>query len=161
MKLANLLRSEHVLLEMDADQHWPAIEELVEHLVVVGSLPVEWKEELLEALKSREEQVSTGIGYGVAIPHTFSERLEKVVVVFGRSTKGIDFSSVDGEPVHLVILFIVPKKDYHLHLQTLAAIAKMFTNGEIRRLLGRASTSEEVIEILSGRATRVLPEGSR
>jgi mannitol/fructose-specific phosphotransferase system IIA component (Ntr-type) len=106
---------------------------------------------VLEALKTREEQVSTGVGYGVAIPHAFSEKLERVVAVFGRSQAGIDFEALDGKPVHFVILFLVPKKDYHLHLQTLAAIAKMFTNIEIRRRLGAAGDHQEILDIFSGK----------
>lgn len=151
MKLAHLLAADHILLDMAAGDHWPAIVELVEHLISVGSLPADQRDEVLAALKAREEQVSTGIGYGVAIPHTFSENLEKVVAVFGRSRKGIDFESLDQSPVHFVVLFIVPKKNYHLHLQTLAAIAKMFTNGEVRRRLAAAETREEILSILSGK----------
>jgi mannitol/fructose-specific phosphotransferase system IIA component (Ntr-type) len=78
---------------------------------------------MLEALKAREEQVSTGIGSGVAIPHAFSDIL-RGGRGFGRSKAGIDFEAIDNAPVHFIILFIVPRKDYHLHLRTLAAIAK-------------------------------------
>ena len=124
MKLANLLTPDRIILEMAAGQHWPAIVELIDHLVSAGSLDAGLRDEVLDALKIREEQVSTGVGYGVAIPHAFSDKLEKVVAVLGRSKEGIDFESLDQKPVHFVILFLVPKKDYHLHLQTLAAIAK-------------------------------------
>lgn len=151
MKLANLLTAEHILLDMAAGDHWPAIVELVDHLVSSGALPADQSEEVLAALKAREEQVSTGIGYGVAIPHTFSEKLEKVVAVFGRSKNGIDFEALDHSPVHFVVLFIVPRKDYHLHLQTLAAIAKMFTNCEVRRRLAAAESRDEILSILSGK----------
>jgi mannitol/fructose-specific phosphotransferase system IIA component (Ntr-type) len=151
MKLANLLTPDRIILEMSSGQHWPAIVELIDHLVSSASLAPELREEVLEALKTREEQVSTGVGYGVAIPHAFSEKLERVVAVFGRSQAGIDFEALDGKPVHFVILFLVPKKDYHLHLQTLAAIAKMFTNIEIRRRLGAAGDHQEILDIFSGK----------
>lgn len=154
MKLATLLTTDHILLDLAAGEHWGAIVELVDQLVVTESLPADQRDEVLEALRTREEQVSTGIGYGVAIPHTFSEKLEKVIAVFGRSREGVDFQAVDHLPVHLVILFIVPRKDYHLHLQTLAAIAKMFTNGEVRRRLVAAERRDEVLEILAGKSPR-------
>jgi mannitol/fructose-specific phosphotransferase system IIA component (Ntr-type) len=142
MKLANLLTPERIILEMTAGEHWPAIVELIDHLVSVGSLDAGLRVEVLDALKIREEQVSTGVGYGVAIPHAFSDKLEKVV------------ESLDQKPVHFVILFLVPKKDYHLHLQTLAAIAKMFTNIEIRRRLGAAGCSQEILDIFAGKAPK-------
>lgn len=154
MKLASLLTSDQIVLDMGAEEHLPAVEELVDHLVGIGRLPENLREEVVEALRAREEQVSTGIGYGVAIPHAFSEKIDEVVAVFGRSVKGIDFEALDHSPVHFVVLFIVPKKDYHLHLQTLAAIAKMFTNCEIRRQLGEAECRTAILDILAGKGSR-------
>lgn len=151
MKLANLLTPDRIILEMSAGEHWPAIVELIDHLVSVSSLDAGLRDEVLEALKIREEQVSTGVGHGVAIPHAFSDKLDKVVAVFGCSKRGIDFEALDQRPVHFVILFLVPKKDYHLHLQTLAAIAKMFTNVEIRRRLAHASQHQEILDIFAGK----------
>ena len=80
--------------------------------------------------------------------------MEDVVAVFGRSKGGIDFEALDNAPVHFIILFIVPRKDYHLHLRTLAAIAKMFTNGEVRRKLAIAETRDEILEILDPKPLR-------
>jgi mannitol/fructose-specific phosphotransferase system IIA component (Ntr-type) len=123
-------------------------------------MPPSHREEALAALKAREEQVSTGIGSGVAIPHAFSDVLEEVVAVFGRSKSGIDFEALDNAPVHFIILFIVPRKDYHLHLRTLAAIAKMFTNCEVRRQLGLAGTRDEILAILDSKPSRVAAPGA-
>jgi len=155
MKLAKLLGPEQILLDMKAVEHWPSIIELVDHLVTCGQLPLEQRDEMLEAFRAREEQVSTGIGLGVAIPHAFSDHLERVIAVFGKSKAGIDFESLDQQPVHFIILFIVPRKDYHMHLMTLAAIAKMFTNIEVRRQLGTAETREEILAIFDSKPARV------
>ncbi len=155
MKLAKLLGPDQIILDMKAVEHWPSIVELVDLLVSTGQLPEEQREEMLEAFRVREEQVSTGIGLGVAIPHAFSDHLEKVIAVFGKSKAGIDFEALDNAPVHFIVLFIVPRKGYHMHLQTLAAIAKMFTNIEVRRRLGLAETREEILEILDPKPLRV------
>lgn len=160
MKLAKLLSADQIILDMKAVEHWPAITELVDHLVSAELLPRSQREEILAALKAREEQVSTGIGSGVAIPHAFSDTLEEVVAVFGRSKSGIDFEALDNAPVHFLILFIVPRKDYHLHLRTLAAIAKMFTNCEVRRKLGLAETRDEILAILDCKPSRVAAPGA-
>lgn len=154
MKLANLLRAEHIILDMKAVEHWPAIVELVRHLVATGQLPDSQFDEMLDAFKVREESVSTGIGSGVAIPHTFSDHLDHVIAVFGRSSVGIDFEALDNAPVHFIILFIVPRKDYHMHLRTLAAIAKIFMNNEVRRRLGSAGTLEEILAIFESKPSR-------
>lgn len=157
MKLAELLGAEQIVLDMKAVDHWPAIIELVDHLVEAGDLPPAQRESVLDALKAREEQVSTGIGSGVAIPHAFSDELEKVVAIFGRSREGIEFEAIDNAPVHFVILFIVPRKDYHLHLRTLAAIAKLFTNSDVRRGLSKARTRSEVLEIIGSKPAKTSP----
>jgi mannitol/fructose-specific phosphotransferase system IIA component (Ntr-type) len=154
MKLAQLLSADQIILDMKAGEHWPAIVELIDHLVEIHRLPENMRETVLHALKEREDQVSTGIGSGVAIPHTFSDELEEVAAVFGRSKAGIDFEALDNAPVHFVILFIVPRKDYHLHLRTLAAIAKMFTNCEIRRQLSAAETRDQILAILDAKPAR-------
>ncbi len=159
MKLAQLLSKDQVIPDMDACEHWPAIVELVGRLTGTRHLPGGLQEEVLTALKAREDQVSTGIGCGVAIPHAFSDELDEVVAIFGRSKAGIDFEALDGLPVHFIILFIVPRRDYHLHLRTLAAIAKMFTNGEIRRQLGLAATCDEILAILGSKPSRVAAPG--
>jgi mannitol/fructose-specific phosphotransferase system IIA component (Ntr-type) len=154
MKLAHLLTADQIILDMKAGEHWESIVELVEHLVETGNLPAEHQDEMLEAFRLREESVSTGIGSGVAIPHAFSDDLTQVVAVFGRSWAGIDFQALDDKPVHFIILFIVPRKNYHLHLQTLAAIAKTFTNAEVLRQLGRAQTQDDVLAIFDSRPAR-------
>ncbi len=155
MKLAKLLSANHILLDMQAVEHWASIVELVGHLVESGQLPESQREEMLEAFKAREESVSTGIGSGVAIPHAFSDHLDHVIAVFGRSKEGIDFEALDNKPVHFIVLFVVPRKNYHLHLQTLAAIAKMFTNAEVLRQLGAAECHEEILAIFDSRPARV------
>lgn len=160
MKLAKLLSADQIILDMKEVEHWPAIVELVDHLVGIGRLPEACRDPVLAALKAREDQVSTGIGSGVAIPHTFSDDLDEVVAVFGRSKAGIDFEAIDNAPVHLIVLFIVPRKDYHLHLRTLAAIAKMFTNSEVRRQFSAAETRDQILAILESKPSRVPASGS-
>lgn len=154
MKLGQLLDVDRILLDMKATEHWPAIVELVDFLTDRGDIPKNCYDDILKALEERETQISTGIGSGVAIPHTFSETIEEVVAIFGRSKEGIDFEALDNAPVHFIILFIVPRKDYNLHLRTLAAIAKMFTNSEVRRKLSIATTRDEILEILDPKPVR-------
>ena len=83
--------------------------------------------------------------------------LEEVAAIFGRSKAGIDFEAIDNAPVHFIILFIVPRKDYNLHLRTLAAIAKMFTNCEVRRQFGQAQTRDEILDILDSKPRLSAP----
>jgi len=154
MNLAQLLTAEHIVPDMRSTEHWPAIEELVDHLEDNRLLRNADKAEVLKLLHHREEQTSTGIGAGVAIPHTSVAHLDQVITVFGRSRKGIEFGALDNAPVYFVVLFIVPAEDYRMHLKTLAAIAKMFSSAEIRQRLTDATSREEMLEVLSMRPAR-------
>ena len=139
---------------MNATQHGEAIIELVDHLVAGGFFSTEDRTDVLGALQEREDKISTGIGSGVAIPHAFSDRIDNVVAAFGRSEEGIDFEALDNAPVHYIVLFVVPRKEYNLHLKTLAAIAKLFTNRDVRQRLGQAETREDIQEIFASRPAR-------
>ena len=159
MKLANLLSTEQILLEMKSGRHWEAIVELIDLLEATARLGgAGVREDLLQALRERETLVSTGIGSGVAIPHVLSDRIHEVTAAFGRSRKGIDFEALDRAPVHFVVLFLVPREEYGLHLQTLAAIAKTFARREVRSRLAAAQTREEIIEILDGKPAAAAAE---
>ena len=154
MKLASLLTPDQVILDLEAEVCVDALECILDHLIEKKLLAAEMRDEVFQALREREQQISTGIGYGVAIPHAFSESIDHVVAAFARSKEGVEFESIDHAPVNFIVLFIVPKKDYNLHLQTLAAIAKMFNNCEVRRSLGEAETVEEILDIFASRPSR-------
>jgi mannitol/fructose-specific phosphotransferase system IIA component (Ntr-type) len=91
--------------------------------------------------------MSTGIGFGIAIPHCSSDRIDDVVAAFGRSTAGIEFDALDNAPVRFVVLFIVPKNQFQTHLRTLASIAKFLNDRGTREKLGSAKSTEEILSI--------------
>ncbi|HEX8678478.1 MAG TPA: PTS sugar transporter subunit IIA, partial [Chthoniobacterales bacterium] len=94
MSLASLLSAEQIIPEMDATERWDAIVELIDLLVRQGRIKAGDRESILASLKQREETMSTGIGFGIAIPHASSDRIEQVVACFGRSSKGIEFDAL-------------------------------------------------------------------
>ena len=91
--------------------------------------------------------MSTGIGFGIAIPHASSDKVTKVVAAFGRSTKGIEFEALDNSLVKFVVLFVVPKDQFQTHLRTLAAIAKFLNDRPTRERLATAATAKDILEI--------------
>ena len=151
MSLSDLLSAEQIIPEMQATERWPAIVELIDLLVDLGRIKRADRESILAALKQREETMSTGIGFGIAIPHCSSDRLDQVVAAFGRSTKGIEFDALDNAPVKFVVLFIVPKNQFQTHLRTLASIAKFLNDRSVRDQLAAANSQEEILSIFQGR----------
>ena len=151
MSLASLLTAEQIIPEMKAAERWPAIVELIDLLAGLGKIKTADRDSILASLKQREETMSTGIGFGIAIPHCSSDRLEEVVAAFGRSTTGIEFDALDNAPVKFVVLFVVPKNQFQTHLRTLASIAKFLNDRAVRESLAAAKSSEEILSIfLSG-----------
>lgn len=159
MKLSSLLSPKQVILDLKGEICADALSNMVDHLVSRGVLEASIREEVLQLLEERERQVSTGIGSGVAIPHAFSSSIDQVVAAFGRSEEGIDFEAIDNSPVHLVMLLIVPEKERSMHLQTLAAIAKMFHNCSIRQQLQDADNSGDILDVFDSESSSVRAGG--
>ncbi len=147
MSFGDLLTAEQIIPEMTATERWPAIVELIDLLVSLGKIMAPDRDSILASLKQREETMSTGIGFGIAIPHCSSDRLTEVVASFGRSPGGIEFDALDNAPVKFVVLFIVPKNQFQTHLRTLASIAKFLNDRAIRESLGKAASREEILAI--------------
>jgi mannitol/fructose-specific phosphotransferase system IIA component (Ntr-type) len=147
MTLGNLLSADTILPEMQATERYAAIAELVALLVRHGQIAAADSDTVLAALRAREETMSTGIGFGIAIPHASSDRVTKVVAAFGRSSKGIEFEALDNAMVKFVVLFVVPKDQFQTHLRTLAAIAKFLNDRPTRERLATAATPKEILEI--------------
>jgi PTS system nitrogen regulatory IIA component len=152
MSLASLLSSEQIIPAMAATERWPAIVELIDLLVKLGRINPTSRESILAALKQREETMSTGIGFGIAIPHASSDDVGEVVAAFGRSSQGIEFDALDNAPVKFVVLFIVPKNQFQTHLRTLASIAKFLNDRSVRDKLAAAGSQTEILSIFQERA---------
>ena len=147
MSFGDLLSAEQIIPEMTATERWPAIVELIDLLVSLEKIQTPDRDSILASLKQREETMSTGIGFGIAIPHCSSDRLNEVVAAFGRSPGGIEFDALDNAPVKFVVLFIVPKNQFQTHLRTLASIAKFLNDRVNRENLGKATSREEILAI--------------
>ncbi len=147
MTLATLLSAEQIIPEMQATERWSAITELVDLLVTQERIAPEDRRNVLDALQEREHTMSTGIGLGIAIPHASSDKVSNVVAAFGRSKNGIEFGALDHAPVRFVVLFVVPKDQFQIHLRTLAAIAKFLNDRSVRERLASAEAAQDILEV--------------
>ena len=152
MTLANLLSESQIIPAMVSGERWAAIAELVDCLVKAGKIDQEDRDDVLNSIRQREETMSTGIGFGIAIPHASSDKVDEVIAAFGRSVKGIQFDSLDGQPVFFIVLFVVPKDQFQTHLRTLAAIAKFLNDRSVRERLGTAANPQEILAIFEASA---------
>ncbi len=148
MKLIELLREDLIKIGLEAEDRWEAIEEMVSLLVSTHEIRLRDKHEVLTAVIEREKTMSTGLGHGIAIPHGASESVDQFVGAMGISHTGIDCQAIDGKPVHLVLILVVPAAIFAEHVKTLAGIARLLNNEEFRAKLMNSQTSEEIMELI-------------
>ena len=148
MDLGDILSPQQINPAMKASNRWEAIDELIDHLVAAGKIKPENREAILAVVKKRETSMSTGIGYGVGIPHASTDLIYEVVGALGRSRQGINFDALDNQPVSLVMLFLVPQGHFQKHLRTLADIAKLLHRNEFRRSLEDAPDADSMYQAI-------------
>lgn len=148
MDLGDILTREQIISELKATNRWEAIDELIGNLVVTGKIKPEHRDAVAAVVKKRETSMSTGIGFGIGIPHASTDLIPEVVGALGRSKTGVNFDSLDNQPVNLVMLFLVPQGQFQKHLHTLANIAKLLHKAEFRHSLEQASDADAMLKII-------------
>ena len=142
MNLGDILSPAQILPELQASNRWEAIDEMIGTLVTTGKIQPDHREPVAAVVKKRETSMSTGIGFGIGIPHASTDLIYEVVGVLARSSKGVNFDALDNQPVKLVVLFLVPQGQFQKHLHTLADIAKLLHKKEFRQTLEAAPDAE-------------------
>ena len=148
MDLADILTKEQILPDLQATTRWEAIDELVNNLVTTGKIQPQNRDAIAAAVKKRETSMSTGIGFGIGIPHASTDLIPEVVGALGRSRTGVNFDALDNQPVNLVMLFLVPQGQFQKHLHTLASFAKILHKAEFRAVLAQAPDAEAMLKVI-------------
>ena len=148
MDLVDILTKDQILTDLLATDRWQAIDELINNLVATGRIQSEHRDAIAAVVKKRETSMSTGIGFGIGIPHASTDLIKEVVGALGRSRKGINFDALDNQPVNLVMLFLVPQGQFQKHLHTLANIAKLLHKAEFRQALDQAPDAEGMLGVI-------------
>ena len=148
MELSDILSREQILPELKATNRWEAIDELIANLVATGKIKPEHLDAISSVVKKRETSMSTGIGFGIGIPHASTDLIGEVVGSLGRSRTGVNFDALDNQPVNLVMLFLVPHGQFQKHLHTLANIAKLLHKAEFRQALEKSPDADTMLRII-------------
>ncbi len=136
------------VIDLGATTKDEALVELVE--AARGASVVTDGDALLSAVREREAKLSTGIGLGIAVPHARIEGVDAFVVVVGRHPAGLEFGSIDGRPVHIVVLIAGPREAKTSYLELLAQLSKRLKLEEVRAEVTGDATPERVVELLVG-----------
>lgn len=149
MKFADFVCKQAIRPQLKADDKSGAIAEMVEALVEAGKISASDKDEIIAAVVKREELGSTGIGRGVAVPHTKHAVVDKLVGTVAVSADGIDFNSLDGENVQLFFLLVSPPDRPADHIQALENITRHLKENEMfLKFLKQSKTAEDIQQLL-------------
>jgi fructose-specific phosphotransferase system IIA component len=147
--LAQIIQPGCVRVPLEAKDKTSAIIELI-NLLDAEKLLLN-RDEALQSVLAREQTRSTGIGSGVAIPHGKCKAVKELVMAIGIARQAIDFNSVDGKPVSIIILLLSPIDQTGPHIQALAKISKMMLDESFRNKLIGATSAQEVCELLGNK----------
>ncbi len=148
MEFSDNLKKSNILLRPKSTTRWDLLSEMVDLAVKNKELDSCDCDELTKSLVEREKSMSTGIGNGVAIPHCTTTRVQDIVYIVAIVPQGVDFDSIDNQPVKIVILLLVPKSKLTQHIKTLANIAKLMSNETLRSTLITLKNPESVIKTI-------------
>lgn len=143
-----LINKNLIVINMDAEDKNEAISKLITLIKTENKIISE--EEFFSCVLHRENEFSTGVGNGIAIPHGKSETVKEAIVAFAKLNKKIDWNSIDSELVDLIFLLGVPEKNTeNLHLKILAQLSRKLMDEDFVRMLREANTEQEIYNALS------------
>ena len=154
MDLGDILTKDQIVPDLKATDRWGAIDELIQILVTTGRVKAQDAGAIAAVVNKREHSMSTGIGFGIGIPHASTDLIFEVVGALGRSRQGVNFEALDNQPVKLVTLFLVPQGQFQKHLHTLANIAKRLHRADFRHALEQAPDAEAMMKIIKDQSMR-------
>ncbi|QQE11703.1 PTS sugar transporter subunit IIA [Planctomycetota bacterium] len=147
MRLTDILQPDSVVVPLEAQDKQEAIFKLADALV--ASTNIKDSNSLQKAIWERETTRTTGIGHGIAIPHGKSEGVDTLCMAIGLPTNPIDFNSIDGRPVDLIILLASPVDQTGPHIQALAKISRMLMNEDFRTTIKDATTGDQLYKLIA------------
>jgi fructose PTS system EIIBC or EIIC component len=147
MKVSELLKPEFIISDLKGESKEEIINELVD--LFKDDPRVEDIEKVRSAVLEREKVMSTGVGKGFAIPHGKTNAVKEIIGAFGKIKEGIDYESLDGNPVNLVFLLVGKDNLISTHIKLLSRISRLMNKDDFRHRLVEANSAEEIVKLFS------------
>jgi len=145
--ISELIQEKNLIAQLEAEDRPQAYKKMLEHLTAKGVIPKDLLPFAEKALQIREEKMTTAMGGGFAIPHATIPKLKQLATLFARCPAGVDCQAMDGKPVKLFFLILVPADQAQVHLQTLATVAKFFNRRGIKTKILEAKGPAEILQL--------------
>jgi mannitol/fructose-specific phosphotransferase system IIA component (Ntr-type) len=146
MKLSDRLVKDAILIDSEPKSKKELIEELVDLLVTSNNLSD--RDKILDAVYSREDKMSTGIGCGLAVPHAKVEYVDKLHLGAITCKAGVDFEALDKEPVYIIFLILSPENTVGPHIRALSSVSRLMADSNVRGQLIDAKDAGDFMDIL-------------
>ncbi len=153
--LLHYIDAKNIILNVKGKNKRAILSGCLEHLIQTGKVDSAAKKDVLKALLQREEMGSTAIGGGIALPHARLEKIKNIVVCIGISPEGIDFDSLDEEPVSILVMLLSHQKEAGLHLKMLAMLARILRDKYFVQQVRQSRSEEEIVTLLKKQLTLV------
>lgn len=148
MKFSDFVQREAVQADLTADTKEGVIRAMVQSLLDAGTIAPAELDGIIKAILKREELGSTGIGRGVAVPHTKHASVKKLIGAVAVSHEGVDFDSLDGEKVHLFFMLISPPDRPGDHLRALENVSRQLRDDSFCKFLKQAKKPADILQLL-------------
>lgn len=149
MKFSDFISTKAIRADLASESKEAVIRELVQSLLDAGEINADEQEDIIAAIMKREDLGSTGIGRGVAVPHTKHPSVDKLVGTVGISLDGVDFNSLDGEKVQLFFLLVSPPDRPGDHLRALENISRQLRDDAFCRFLKQSKSADDIQQLLN------------
>lgn len=148
MNLKKILTPETIFPALQNATKPGVIEEMIDRLTAAGKLPD--RDAALKAVRDREAKMSTGMQYGIAIPHGKTDAVDSLVAAVAIHPAGVDFEALDGQPCRIFIMTISPASRTGPHIQFLAEISRILNDASLREQILSATTADQICRLLTG-----------
>lgn len=148
MRLSEIVPDAAIVTTLQSKDRDAVVIELLDALLASGAAPAKVRDDLVGRVLERERRGSTGFGKGVAVPHVKHKQVKQMAAAIGLSPGGVDFNSLDKQPVYSVFLLLSPEDRPEEHLQAMEVIFRNLSKDTFRRFLRQAATTEEVRSLL-------------
>ena len=155
MELSRILTPDRIRVPLRNADKTGVITELIDVLNETGGLA--GRDLALDAVLKRESERTTGIGYGLAIPHGKTDGCKKLVIAAGKPAEPVDFQSLDSRPVTFVVLLVSPPDQTGPHIQALAKISRLMNMEEFRAAVDKVTTAQELHDLIASHETNGAP----
>lgn len=146
MRLSERLVDNGIIINSECKSKSDVLREMVD--VLAQAFGIKHRDEILEAVFTREKQKSTGIGCGLAVPHAKVDYVDRMCMVAATVKDGLDFDTLDKEPVYLLMLIVSPSNTVGPHIKALSSVARIMADADVRNDLIKAKTPAEFLDLL-------------